>query len=1032
MSSQAMPQKGKKSQRKDLYAAKDAADGGSLLDAYAPAPAPPSDPEPASAPAQAVNDASKAAAEPAPEDSAPGTPAEAEPEDDWEATAEKIETGKVAAPAVPEKRRLIPGGGISKQTPVKLNAGFSSEKTSETKAPATKTPSSAAKAPATKTPDASLSTTPSTAPCLRFKREEILKLRPEARAERPTELISYTAVVLIEGSDDRRSSGKRQATPLGYWQRHVKALERAAEKAEGKEGKGGRDDGQAAVGGGGAGWGRGQLAPPAPAAQAGRKGSKPPPMVRPKKVVTDPTQALSIEVMSILNKITPQTFDRLVLKLCEVHIATNSLLDKLIELVHEKAIAEHYFANLYAEMCAALEKESKNWSFLQVVYNKDKDEYFWVTDLDFPTDFAGPFPSVEACVDACQAETVLEVQPVSGFKLEVGKFILFDGKLIKIFKKASADDSAAPAYYVFYSEVPEGSTELAYEKAFDTEEDAQKNALKLNSFRRRLVTSCQDEFMDSISLDGKMKSATAEEKILRAKLAKMHPDDRMQEEAELDEKMMKLKKRMLGNIKFIGELYKKGLISSKIMHACIVELIGTTDDRGELSGFKKNQDLEDLELLMKFLQTVGNTLESKANSSQSVQIAMYFDRLKQLTQDKSIPARIRFGLEEIIALRSNGWKERREQEGPATIEEIHKKIEQEEMDKHMQGKGIPPAQRGGGDQGTRRGSYDGRAAEAGWGRTGPEVDPRRGSDARDRGFSQGGPGAGGAPYAQDARGYPQGPGHGPGAPTDRRGSGYDPRDPRGRGGGGGGFGPGGDARDMRGGRGGGGGGGYGRDDRGYPDSHRGSGGPGGGPGGPGPYRGPAPHGGGGGGGGYRQGPGVGAPPPQRAPAPAPVPEFVVDQKLSDRMRGLIDEYLHIRDLNEVVETLKELPAAANGYFVVNIIVKHIDASRPDVIAPLAELLDKMVQHLMPFSRIIEAAMHKCEPLTSLYDTKMDCHDAPQRLAFYVNKLIKFNLCRKSEMQKIIEISASTENAEFYGITRDELIEIYGPVIAVAR
>jgi translation initiation factor 4G len=514
--------------------------------------------------------------------------------------------------------------------------------------------------------------------------------------------------------------------------------------------------------------------------------------------------------------------------------------------------------------------------------------------------------------------------------------------------------------------------------------------------------------MDSISPDGTLKTATVEEKVIRAKLAKMHPDDRVAEEADLDEKMMKLKKRMLGNIKFIGELYKKGLISSKIMHACVAELIGTTDDRGELSGFKKEQDIEDLELLCKFLQTVGGTLESKANSSQKVQIDLYFDRLKQLSKDKVIPARIRFRLEEIIALRVNGWKERREQDGPATIEEIHKKIEQEEREKLQPGGG--GGQRGGPD--ARRGS-DARGDGRG--------DPRssRGPDGRDRGFSHGTGGPDRAAYGQ-----------GPGAPMDaRRGTGGTNFDRGDRMGGRGGYG---ERGDTRGGR-----GAHGRgDERGY-DSYRG------GPGGAsGPYRGGGGGGSGGGGGphggqGYRQQPGSGASasasaPPQAQRPGAAAPEFAVDSKLSDRMRGLIDEYLHIRDLNEVTETLKELPPAASGYLVINIIVKHIDSTRTEVLAALHDLLDKMISHLRQYAPIIEAAMYKCEPLTALYDAKMDCHDAPQRLASFVDKLIKTGLCRKNEMQRVIELSATTDNADAYGISREELIEVYNPVIAVAR
>ena len=40
---------------------------------------------------------------------------------------------------------------------------------------------------------------------------------------------------------------------------------------------------------------------------------------------------------------------------------------------------------------------------------------------------------------------------------------------------------------------------------------------------------------------------------------------------------MKAKRRMLGNIRFIGELYKKKMLKENIMHECILKLLGYTE-----------------------------------------------------------------------------------------------------------------------------------------------------------------------------------------------------------------------------------------------------------------------------------------------------------------------------------------------------------------------------------------------------------------------------------------------------------------------
>lgn len=42
---------------------------------------------------------------------------------------------------------------------------------------------------------------------------------------------------------------------------------------------------------------------------------------------------------------------------------------------------------------------------------------------------------------------------------------------------------------------------------------------------------------------------------------------------------MKAKRRMLGNIRFIGELYKKRMLKELIMHECIRKLLGLTEDQ---------------------------------------------------------------------------------------------------------------------------------------------------------------------------------------------------------------------------------------------------------------------------------------------------------------------------------------------------------------------------------------------------------------------------------------------------------------------
>lgn len=65
---------------------------------------------------------------------------------------------------------------------------------------------------------------------------------------------------------------------------------------------------------------------------------------------------------------------------------------------------------------------------------------------------------------------------------------------------------------------------------------------------------------------------------------------------ELKEAKDKARRRSLGNIKFIGELFKLKMLTENIMHDCIVKLL-------------KNHDEESLECLCRLLSTIGKDLD---------------------------------------------------------------------------------------------------------------------------------------------------------------------------------------------------------------------------------------------------------------------------------------------------------------------------------------------------------------------------------------------------------------------------------------
>ncbi|CAD0031359.1 unnamed protein product [Aureobasidium pullulans] len=117
------------------------------------------------------------------------------------------------------------------------------------------------------------------------------------------------------------------------------------------------------------------------------------------------------------------------------------------------------------------------------------------------------------------------------------------------------------------------------------------------------------------------------------------------------------KRKGLGLIQFIGELYKLGMLTVKIMHQCVLRLLN----------FEGQPDESAVENLSKLLKAVGATMDSTEQGHQLVNV--YYDRVASiLDQHKDMPSRSRFML-------MNNWRSKDADKGPKTIEEIHAEAE---------------------------------------------------------------------------------------------------------------------------------------------------------------------------------------------------------------------------------------------------------------------------------------------------------------------------------------------------------------------
>lgn len=136
-----------------------------------------------------------------------------------------------------------------------------------------------------------------------------------------------------------------------------------------------------------------------------------------------------------------------------------------------------------------------------------------------------------------------------------------------------------------------------------------------------------------------------------------------------------LKNRMLGNIRFVGELYKQSLLNTSSVYSCFNELLGNE---------KKTFEDPELELVCHLIKTVGETLENKSTENQLRMFDEYFAKIRGFSKDKTLNSRIRFNMDEIVELRKNDWIARRQQEGPLKISEIHQRVKQEEEKQQVQ------------------------------------------------------------------------------------------------------------------------------------------------------------------------------------------------------------------------------------------------------------------------------------------------------------------------------------------------------------
>jgi MIF4G domain len=462
---------------------------------------------------------------------------------------------------------------------------------------------------------------------------------------------------------------------------------------------------------------------------------------------TSPLAAAEKAVKGILNKMTKEKFDRLSAQMIDIQILSYDMLTMMIHHVYEKAIDEPSFGDMYADLCVQLSKGAAqaNNDFVKVIESDEEPPtegdaapgqsaessshivYRWSNDVSTTDgEVVGPFPTADACVDAA-IEGSGEPQPRGEMILELVKLVVKKGIFVKVMKKKDANPDEDEVFYTVYfnvAEAEECGQQLS--EIFLSEVECISNAKKKNSFKRSLLNKCEDEFKKQDIYVDWMK----EKKEYDESKSKLTPAERVEREENLNFRRIKIKKQMLGNVKFIGQLYKKNLLKEKIMRFCIGSLLKLeelTDVKSKNPEYKDTGDMdmdeEDHEAICSMFATIGSTIDRQPAADF---MKVCFTKIHKLSLDtKNLPARSRFMYKDLLELRENNWVPRRDEGKAKSLEEIRKDFEREEKKQAQQAQ-----------QGYRNDSRRGSTQPAGF----DNRDNRRGGNF---GGGRGGGGGGG-------------------------------------------------------------------------------------------------------------------------------------------------------------------------------------------------------------------------------------------------------------------------------------------------
>ncbi|UKZ78219.1 hypothetical protein TrVFT333_005954 [Trichoderma virens FT-333] len=181
-----------------------------------------------------------------------------------------------------------------------------------------------------------------------------------------------------------------------------------------------------------------------------------------------------------------------------------------------------------------------------------------------------------------------------------------------------------------------------------------------NLFRKYLLNRCQEEFERGWT-SNLPEAPAAEEAEKKTGEAAMLSDEYYAAAAA--------KRRGLGLVQFIGELFKLGMLTERIMHECVHKLVD----------YKGMPDEAEIESLCKLLRTIGANLDETDKGRPMMDI--YFQRIQGMADLPELQSRMKFMLMDVIDLRRARWVSKEANKGPKTLDEVRAEAEAQQAAK---------------------------------------------------------------------------------------------------------------------------------------------------------------------------------------------------------------------------------------------------------------------------------------------------------------------------------------------------------------